>query len=143
VGMWQKKWAYFWKQVGQSRGAFYASMVVFTAVFLGLTGSALANFTKQQDLARRMEELEREKLALEVERAQLEAEGLFFATDEYRELVLKRQGRKLPEETMMILPERVEAVLEAPTDEVRESENTSVRANWQAWLDFFLVRGTL
>ena len=138
--MWQKKWAYFWKQIGRSRGAFYAGMAVFVAVFLGLTASALSNFTKSQELEKRMEELRVQQVLLQTERAQLEADGLYFATDEYRELVLKRQGRKLPEETMLILPERTEVILETPTDEVRESENTSVKANLRAWLDFFFVR---
>ena len=141
--MWQKKWAYFWKQVGRSRGVFYIGMAAFAAVFLGLVASALSNFAKAQELEKRMEELRLEQLELEISRAQLEADGLFFATDEYRELVLKRQGRKLPDETMLIIPERVETVVAAPTDEVRESENTSLTANWQAWLDFFFRRDTL
>jgi hypothetical protein len=141
--MWQKKWSYFWKQVGKSRGVFYIGMAVFTAVFLGLVASALSNFAKAQELEKRMEELKTEQVALSVERAKLEADGLFFATDEYRELVLKRQGKKLPDETMIILPERVETVVEAPKDEVRESEKTSAAANRKAWLDFFFVRDTL
>ena len=122
---------------------FYIGMAAFAAVFLGLVASALSNFAKAQELEKRMEELRLEQLELEISRAQLEADGLFFATDEYRELVLKRQGRKLPDETMLIIPERVETVVAAPTDEVRESENTSLTANWQAWLDFFFRRDTL
>jgi len=141
--MWQKKWAYFWKKVGQSRGAFYAGIVVFVAIFLGLVGSTLSNFTRAQELGRRMDELRAEQLALQIERAQLEADSLFFQTDEFRELVLKGQGRRLPDETMIILPERVEAELEAPTDEVRVSEEMSVGANWVAWFTFFFGRGRL
>lgn len=139
--MWQKKWAYFWKQIGRSRGAFYMGMGVFALVFLGLTASALSNFAKAQELEKRMEELRVQEIALQIEKAQLESDGLYYTTDEYRELVLKRQGRKLPDETMVILPERAEVITEAPSDEVRESENTSAGANLRAWLDFFFAHG--
>ncbi|MDR0979951.1 MAG: hypothetical protein LBM12_02245 [Candidatus Nomurabacteria bacterium] len=138
--MWQKKWQYFWKQVAQSRGAFYGGAAVFGLVFLGLIGSVLTNFSKSQELEGRLADLRAEQAALQVERAELEADGLFYATDEYRELVLKSQGRKLPDETMLILPEREEVALAAPTTEVRESEKTSVAANWRAWLGLFFDR---
>ncbi len=64
-------------------------------------------------------------------------EGLFYQTDEYRELVLKSQGRKLPQETMVVLPERVESEAVAPEDEKREEKPTIVE-NIGSWVDFFL-----
>lgn len=125
--------------MAQSRGAFYVGIGVFVAIFLGLVGSTLSNFARAQDLGRRMEELRLEQVALQVERAKLEADHLFFQTEEFHELVLKGQGRRLPGETMIILPERVEVELEAPTSEVRVSEDRSISANWSSWLDFFFA----
>lgn len=70
------------------------------------TWGAISSMSRNWSLAAEVASREREKALLELEVETLELENAYYLSEEYQELAARKyQGKKLPGETMVYLPE--------------------------------------
>ena len=97
----------------------------------GAINSTARNWNLAEKL--KSKELEAAKIKLEVDKNQFEQQ--YYNTDEYKELMARTKlGKKLKDETMVILPDNSE---KAKTKYLEKSaEQSEFRSNFSQWLDF-------
>ena len=97
----------------------------------GAVNSTARNWNLAEKL--KSKELEAAKIKLEVDKNQFEQQ--YYNTDEYKELMARTKlGKKLKDETMVILPDNSE---KAKTKYLEKSaEQSEFRSNFSQWLDF-------
>ena len=124
---------------------YYAKRDVFTArnivtilavaICFYWAWGAISSTARNWNLAEKLKskELEAAKIKLEVDKNQFEQQ--YYNTDEYKELMARTKlGKKLKDETMVILPDNSE---KAKTKYLEKSdERSEFRSNFSQWLDF-------
>ena len=124
---------------------YYAKRYVFTArdivtilavaICFYWAWGAINSTARNWNLAEKLKskELEAAKIKLEVDKNQFEQQ--YYNTDEYKELMARTKlGKKLKDETMVILPDNSE---KAKTKYLEKSaEQSELRSNFSQWLDF-------
>lgn len=124
---------------------YYAKRDVFTArnivtilavaICFYWAWGAINSTARNWNLAEKLKskELEAAKIKLEVDKNQFEQQ--YYNTDEYKELMARTKlGKKLKDETMVILPDNSE---KAKTKYLEKSaEQSEFRSNFSQWLDF-------
>ena len=97
--------------------------------------SAVSTMTRNWELEQKLEarQLYAQKLTLEIANMELEQE--YYRTEEYQELMARsKQGKMLPGETMMVLPENSRMAREKyAQNEIAVVEEMS---NFETWLGF-------
>lgn len=101
----------------------------------GSIASMSRNWTLSQELANR----QREKALLELEVETLELENEYYLSPEYQELAARKyQGKMLPGETMVILPDNSEAARTKHSDVASSEQENPIgeMSNFEQWLLF-------
>lgn len=113
-------------------------LIVALVFCLIWTWGSISSMTRNWSLAQTLMNRQREKALLELEVETLELENEYYLSDEYQELAARKyQGRMLPGETMVYLPESVD---EQPIDEAEviseEYVTVDKMSNFEQWLAF-------
>jgi hypothetical protein len=108
--------------------------LLFTVLLIASVGSIAKNWELQQQMNAKQTEME--LLKLDVNKTKLENQ--YFASDEYQELEARRLlGKKLPEETMIDLPNNSEiAKNKHPKLTLDERIEARKLSNSEQWLEF-------
>ena len=124
---------------------YYAKRDVFTArnivtilavaICFYWAWGAINSTARNWNLAEKLKskELEAAKIKLEVDKNQFEQQ--YYNTDEYKELMARTKlGKKLKDETMVILPDNSEKAKTKYLE--KNTEQSEFRSNFSQWLDF-------
>jgi cell division protein FtsB len=118
----------------------YLWLIALAAYLAVLAGQAITrNYLAQQETKR----LQKELTAAIQERDRLQAELVYYQTDSFRELELRRNLLlRLPGETVYALPESGIGNQPAPTLAVAPSPSLRVSREpiWRQWIDYVLGR---
>lgn len=102
------------------------------------TWGSISSMTRNWGLAQELMNRQREKALLELEVETLELENEYYHSEEYQELAARKyQGKMLPGETMVYLPDDPDAV--QPTDNSTIAVDTlpvDPMSNFEQWLAF-------
>lgn len=102
------------------------------------TWGSISSMTRNWNLAEELMNRQREKALLELEVETLELENEYYLSDEYQELAArKHQGKMLPGETMVYLPDDASQPSSTTAEPSTESQPTlPTRSNLEQWLTF-------
>ena len=93
--------------------------------------------TRNWSLAQELINRQREKALLELEVETLELENEYYLSDEYQELAARKyQGKMLPGETTVYLPENSSTTESSELGASTESIATDSMSNFEQWLAF-------
>ena len=112
--------------------------IALTACLIWTWGS-ISSMSRNWSLAQELASRQREKALLELEVDTLELENEYYLSAEYQELAARKyQGKKLPGETMVVLPDNSEAALNKHSDtSTTEQENPiGEMSNFEQWMLF-------
>ena len=112
-------------------------IVAFVFCLIWTYGS-ISSMSRNWSLAQELMNRQRERTLLQLEVETLELENEYYLSEEYQELSARKyQGKKLPGETMVYLPENSVAAKEKhqtiTTETVADFEEMS---NFQQWMAF-------
>ena len=114
-------------------------LIVAAICCLVWTWGSISSMTRNWSLAQEVASRQREKALLELEVETLELENEYYLSNEYQELAARKyQGKKLPGETMIYLPENSEAA----KNKHKNSESTDAApdaaeaSNLEQWITF-------
>ena len=108
-------------------------------VCLVCTWGAINSMTRNWELAQDLMNRQREKALLELEVETLELENAYYLSEEYQELAARKyQGKMLPGETMVYLPENSEKAKTKHLDTDYQSSEDSFTnmSNFEQWMKF-------
>ena len=119
---------------------FQNTILLAIAVFCLLwTWGSITALSRNWSLAQELMERQREKIRLELEVETLELENEYYLSNEYQELAARRyQGKKLPGETMVYLPENSVAAKSKHQDTADTNSAVSINemSTFDQWLAF-------
>lgn len=124
-------------------------LVVFAIIALLVTWSGIKVVQTNYDLQKQISEMQQENNVVRLENSNAALRNQYLQTDEYLELVARKQFNKaLPGEKLLIVPESVALshTIELPESEEptpqEQAENKGpwYERNFNAWLDFLLQR---
>lgn len=95
------------------------------------------------ELTQKVAEIQKENEVLELENRNKELQNQYLATDEFAELTARRVfGKASPGERVYIVPEEVAlaSLDQSSEEEVENSNRTSRRSNFEAWMDIYFGR---
>jgi len=115
-------------------------ILIIALVFcLVWTWGSISSMSRNWSLAQELMNRQREKALLELEVETLELENEYYLSEEYQELAARRyQGKMLPGETMIYLPENSEHAktkhhtTDSTITEIAENKSS----NFQQWMRF-------
>lgn len=120
-------------------------LIIFGIIVLLVTWSGVKVVQTNYDLQKKISVMKQQNDVKKIENSNLMLKNKYLETDDYLELVARRQFNKaLPGETMVIVPKSVamKNSVEIKTDNnrtvdkvIRDSSSTPER-NFNAWLDF-------
>ncbi len=108
-------------------------------VCLVCTWGAINSMTRNWELAQDLMNRQREKALLELEVETLELENTYYLSEEYQEIAARKyQGKMLPGETMVYLPENSETAKtkHLPTTTENSGDALSDMSNFEQWMKF-------
>lgn len=114
-------------------------LVIALAACLIWTWGSISSMSRNWSLAQELASRQREKALLELEVETLELENEYYLSNEYQELAARKyQGKKLPGETMVVLPDNSEAARNKHTNSTASGQGNSVdeMSNPEQWLMF-------
>lgn len=113
-------------------------VLIIALVFcLVWTWGSISSMTRNWDLAQTLMSRQREKALLELEVETLELENEYYLSDEYQELAARKyQGKLLPGETMVYLPESSDPAQSSDPEEEAAPIATDMMSNFEQWLAF-------
>ena len=112
-------------------------VVVFIALFALLSISSVSSMSRNWQQQKQIEERQIVLAKLKAEVTALEQEKIYHQSLEYQDLLAReKQNKKLPGETMLILPKNSESTKNKYAETVAEA--TPKPSNLQQWIDFFL-----
>lgn len=101
------------------------------------TWGSISSMTRNWSLAQELMNRQREKALLELEVETLELENEYYLSEEYQELAARKyQGKMLPGETMVYLPEDSNKTNRDTEIAVEEVITTDTMSNLEQWLAF-------
>lgn len=101
------------------------------------TWGSISSMTRNWSLAQSLMNRQREKALLELEVETLELENEYYLSDEYQELAARKyQGKMLPGETMVYLPEDSNKTNRDSETIAEEPIATDTMSNLEQWLAF-------
>ena len=119
----------------------FDNIVLFLALVLCLafTWGAISSMSRNWTLAQEVINRQRSKALLELEVETLELENTYYLSEEYQELAARKyQGKMLPGETMIYLPENSVAAKtkhgDTPSGEVANLDEPM--SNFEQWMTF-------
>lgn len=112
------------------------NIVLLLAVILCFvcTYQSIVSMSRNWELSERLtaEKRELELLSMEVEAAELENQ--YLASNEYQELIARRNlDKKLEGENMVVMPENSEAA-KTKRQQVKTVENVKIYSNFEKWM---------
>lgn len=114
-------------------------MVIAVVCCLMWTWGSIDSMTRNWSLAQELMNRQREKALLELEVETLELENEYYESTEYKELAARKyQGKMLPGETMIYLPDNSEAAINKHKTSTEEDATiaTATMSNLEQWLAF-------
>lgn len=120
-------------------------LIVFVAIALLVTWSGIKVVQTNYDLQKQISTMRQQNDVKKLENSNLELSNQYYDTDQYLELMARRQYNKaLPGEKLLIVPESValahtvEVAGTATVDEAATIQNEGpwYERNFNAWLDF-------
>lgn len=114
-------------------------MVIAVVCCLMWTWGSIDSMTRNWSLAQELMNRQREKALLELEVETLELENEYYESTEYKELAARKyQGKMLPGETMIYLPDNSEAAINKHKTSTEEDTTiaTATMSNLEQWLAF-------
>ena len=116
-------------------------VIIIIAIFCCLmwTWGSIDSMTRNWSLAQELMNRQREKALLELEVEALELENEYYQSYEYQELAARKyQGKMLPGETMIYLPDNSVAAREkhSAAEDTTETIVTDALSNLEQWLIF-------
>lgn len=115
-------------------------LVVAAGCCLAWTWGSIDAMSRNWTLAQELMERQREKAVLELEVETLELENEYYKSHEYQELAARKyQGKMLPGETMIYLPDNSETARtkhKTASDDSAASNIAATMSNLEQWLAF-------
>lgn len=114
-------------------------MVVAAVCCIMWTWGSIDSMTRNWSLAQELMNRQREKALLELEVETLQLENEYYQSTEYKELAARKyQGKMLPGETMVYLPDNSEAARtkHKTSDEQETTLTSATMSNLEQWLAF-------
>jgi cell division protein FtsB len=120
-------------------------LIVFAVIALLVTWSGIKVVQTNYDLQKQISTMQQQNAVRKLENSNLELRNQYYNTDQYLELVARRQYNKaLPGEKLLIVPETVALshtvdVAGATTEQDKatiQDEGPWYERNFNAWLDF-------
>lgn len=121
-------------------------LIVFTVIALLVTWSGIKVVQTNYDLQKQISTMQQENAVKKLENSNLALRNQYYETDQYLELVARRQYNKaLPGEKLLIVPESVALAhtvevnvpgLEGGDQPSAQEEGPWYERNFNAWLDF-------
>lgn len=124
-------------------------LIVFAIIALLVTWSGIKVVQTNYDLQRQIHAMQEENEVARLENANAELRNKYLETDEYLELVARKQFNKAsPGEKLLIVPESIALShsIELPEDQEKTPQEQAEDAgpwyerNFNAWLDFLLQK---
>lgn len=115
------------------------TMIIAAFCCLMWTWGSIDSMTRNWSLAQELMSRQREKALLELEVETLELENEYYKSYEYQELAARKyQGKLLPGETMIYLPDNSDAARNKhkAEDDVEETLAADTMSNIEQWLVF-------
>ncbi len=118
-----------------------SSIILFISIgiCLACTWGAISAMSRNWELAEEVTNKKHEQALLKLEVETLELENEYYKSDEYLELAARKyQNKKLPDETLIYLPDNSEAAIHKYDEDskVEENEVVTSRSNFDQWLEF-------
>lgn len=134
--------------IRQLRDVRVVGFLVFGVLVLLVSYSGVRVIQTNFDLEKQASRLRQENAVAELQNNNLKLRNQYYDTDEYRELVARKQyGKGLPGETLLLVPESVAAQYtiapeEAPRVAPQPTSTTkpAYQRNLEAWRDLLLNR---
>jgi cell division protein FtsB len=123
-------------------------VLIFTVILLLITWSGIKTIQTNYGLQKQIARLQQENSVQKLENDNLTFQNQYYTTDQYKEITARQNlGLGAPGETELLVPKDV-----ALAHTVKQPDATSAPAivpkkafwqtNFQAWIDFFLHRGS-
>lgn len=119
-------------------------LLAFVVVSVLVTWSGIKVVQRNYDLQKQIAVMRQENEIKKLENSNLALKNQYLETDQYLELVARRQYNKaLPGEKLLIIPKQValahsvEIIEPEEPESTIESEGPWYERNFNAWLDFF------
>lgn len=123
-------------------------LAVFGILALLVSWSTISAIQTNYELQKRISELEQENSVLLLSNTNQELRNKYYETDAFLELAARRQfGKAAPGEKVVTVPQKVALAytVENP-EQIAKAEppaqGSSYQRNFQAWMDFFMNRGS-
>lgn len=98
---------------------------------------SISVMTRNYDLQKKVDNMRREALILELETATLEYERNYYKTKEYQELAVREKlGLVNPGESMLKLPANSEEATNRYNNELPQAERVEEKSNFRQWMEF-------
>lgn len=112
--------------------------IVAVVCCLAWTWGSIDSMSRNWSLAQELMERQREKALLELEVETLELENEYYRSTEYKELAARKyQGKMLPGETMIYLPDNSVAARAKHSAEEEDADiATLTMGNFEQWMAF-------
>lgn len=112
--------------------------IVAVVCCLAWTWGSIDSMSRNWSLAQELMERQREKALLELEVETLELENEYYRSTEYKELAARKyQGKMLPGETMIYLPDNSVAARTKHSAEEEDADiATLTMGNFEQWMAF-------
>lgn len=121
-------------------------LIIFVVIALLVTWSGIKVVQTNYDLQKQISTMQQENAVKKLENSNLGLKNQYYETDQYLELVARRQYNKaLPGEKLLIVPESVALAhtvdvkvpgLDAAEQPSAQEEGPWYERNFNAWLDF-------
>lgn len=114
-------------------------LAIALVLCFSFTWGAISSMSRNWSLAAEVASREREKALLELEVETLELENAYYLSDEYQELAARKyQGKKLPGETMVYLPENSDYAKRKHSDSSANDPDAPLDelSNFEQWTKF-------
>ncbi|PID32451.1 hypothetical protein CR970_00335 [Candidatus Saccharibacteria bacterium] len=137
------------KRARQLRDVRVVGFIVFGFIVLLVSYSGVGVIQTNFELQKKVAKLQQENAVAELRNENLRLRNQYYATDEYKELVARKQyGKALPGETLILVPEEVALEHSAPKQEnavpkQMPAGKPTYQRNLESWRDFILNRQVL
>lgn len=115
-------------------------LILALVLCFSFTWGAISSMSRNWSLAQELANRERNKALLELEVETLELENVYYLSEEYQELAARKyQGKMLPGETMIYLPDNtIQAKVkhQGQNPEVATANINEAMSNFQQWMAF-------
>ncbi len=123
-------------------------VLVFVVIVLLISWSGVKAIQTNYGLQKQISQLQQENEVAKLQNSNLELQNQYYDTDQYLELTARANlGLGLPGETELLVPKSVALAhtVKEPSDESSKAgvpKQPFWQRNFEAWMDFFLHRGT-